>query len=128
MKYKLLLIILIIVSFSSCENFKDLSDLHKKILIEYNENVNIRITNNEHLNISLINSELNDLGIINRKEASNEIAKFVILNYRNIDNIITISVSYIIYKNYIIYRYTFKIDNYNYKKENNEWISTGSFE
>jgi len=99
-----------------------------KIVTEYNENVNIRITNDKHLDISLINSELNDLGMINRKEASNEIAKFAILNYGDIDNVTTISISYLIYKNYIIYQYSFRMDNYNYKKENNEWISMGSFE
>ncbi len=124
--YILFLTVIIIISFSSCENFSYLFQLQKKILTEYNEKVNIRLTNNMHLDISLVNSELNDLGIIDRKEASDELTIFAIHNYGDIDNIVTISINYIIYKNYIIYRYTILVDNYEYKKENNEWISIGS--
>jgi len=116
-KYLLLFFLPLIVIFSSsCEGvIDDISDMSKfrdslqKVYPE--EDISVNISNGTYLSVSFINSDLKKL----KSEEKNKIAEKIgniSRNYFQKDRILNGSLTFVIYKNYIVYKYTESIDNY----------------
>lgn len=115
--------IFITILISSCttegivEDFSDMSELRDSLSKVFpDEDIRVKISNGLYIGISFVNSDLKKLG----KEEKNKIAKKVGLITRHFfdeKRILDGSLTFVIFKNYIVFKYTEAVDTYDL------WIS-----
>ncbi len=95
---------------------KEMFALRQKIIKEYKSaNVDVALKNFNSIDVSFINTSFNELTKAERERKAHEIARFVKDAYSRIDDINEISISFVIYKKYIIVEYTENLDTFSFK-------------
>src|SRR4030095_11355196 len=114
-----LMLPLLILRTGCVQSYQDLFPLREKIIQEYKEsNVSVVIQNGNTVGVSFINTAFNGLEQTKKEAKAKEIAIFVKENYKSIDNIDMIWVSFTIYKTYFfVFNYTNSLDTFFYKVE-----------
>ena len=122
MKKLFSLLSLIILSFTflflnSCngivDDFSDMSKFKDSLQKVYpDEEINVRISNGTYLGVSFINSELKEVEEKKKKEVAKKIGK-ISRSFFKKERIIDGNLTFVTYKNYVIFKYTEAIDTYN---------------
>ncbi len=122
MKKLFSLLLLIILSFTflflnSCngivDDFSDMSKFKDSLQKVYpDEDINIKISNGTYLGVSFINSELKEVEEKKKKEVARKIGK-ISRSFFKKERIIDGNLTFVTYKNYVIFKYTEAIDTYN---------------
>ena len=101
-----LLILALSCSRKNIHDLMELIPLRKALIKEYRtDEVNLSIWNGNTLAVSFINSPFNDLSKAEKEVKAKEIARFVNGQYTSMETISTISVSFVVHKNYVIFNY-----------------------
>ncbi len=100
------------------KSLSDLAKLRNDLMNEYKVqgDVNVTVQNSTVLGISFINSAFNKLSESERETKAREIAYFAKNHYASINFIDRIWVSFVVYKNYIIFQHTNNLNTYFFDK------------
>lgn len=95
----------------------DLAKLRSDLLRKYQvKEVDVTLEDSYVLGISFINSPLNDLGEAEREIKAQEIALFASEHFSSINAIDRIWVAFIVYKNYLVFYYSYNVATYIFDK------------
>ncbi|HEX8491809.1 MAG TPA: hypothetical protein VF658_03115 [Pyrinomonadaceae bacterium] len=95
----------------------DLAALRNELVKEYKEKeIDVTLEGSDVLGISFINSSLNNLGELERGNKAQEIASFATQHYSSINHINKIWVAFVVYKNYIVFYYSYSVGAYVFDK------------
>jgi hypothetical protein len=122
MKKIFFLLSLIVLSFtflflSSCngiiDDFSDMSKFKDSLQKVYpQEEINVKISNGTYLGVSFINSELKEIEEKKKQEVAKKIGK-ISRSFFKKERIIDGNLTFVTYKNYVIFKYTEAIGTYN---------------
>lgn len=119
---RLLIVVLVALLLNSCspENRKalgDLEQLREQLIKEYKQkDPSLSLLNFNVLKISFINSAFNELGVQQQSEKARQIALFAKEHYSSINRVDEIWVSFVVYRNYIVFHYTDSLATYRFSK------------
>ena len=115
------IIFLASIAMTSCtkeglvSDFSDMNALSDSIAKIYpNEKIRIKISNGQYLSVSFVNSDLKDLDKVKKQKIAENVG-LIARNFFTEDRIYGRDLTFVIYNNYIIYKYTEAIDTYDLK-------------
>lgn len=116
----ILVLALLLISSCSPETRKalgDLAALRDQLIKEFKQkDANLSLLNSNILKISFINSGFNELGVQQQSEKARQIAFFAKEHYSSINRVDEIWVSFVVYRNYLIFHYTDNLATYRFLK------------
>ena len=116
--------IFVAVLLSACNRkdaqvFKEMIPLRNALVQKYKvADIRLATWNGNNLTISFINSSFNDLTDPEKQSKAAEIARFINTHYVSIMYIQSIFISFVIYKNYVLFDYTNSLHSYFFNTSN----------
>jgi len=113
---KLILIPIIFITFGCegiVEDFSDMTKFRDSLQKVYpDEDIRVKVSNGTYLSVTFVNSDLKDLEKEKKESIAKNVGKISRHYFKN-DRIIDGRLTFGIYKNYVVFKYSESIDTYN---------------